>query len=192
MAKMTTFFLVVWAAGCILSATMQGSGGVLATDVAVAVGEADVVITVDSTSGYPPSAIVEPSISDDQRVIWIEGERIEYTAITTGPDTFTGCTRGTENGEDAGDHPIDAKVYSNVAWLVNAIGDYEIVQLSDTAGAWTAPTTPWEFVKSAGTFIILPLTFAGEDLAIITYIYSLLGAGYLLALGMSLAGSRRV
>ena len=192
MAKMTTFFILVWAVGIIYGATMQGSGGVVVTEVAAIVAEADVSVTVDSIAGFPPESTPGNVIPATQRVIWIDGEQIYYDALDTAPPRFTGLTRGSADGESASDHAIDAKVYSTVAWLMNSTGDYEIVNLADTAGSWSAVTTPWGVITNIGTFIVLPLTFAGTDLALLTYVYSALGAGYLLALGLSLAGGRRV
>ena len=62
--------------------------------------ESATTITVDSTAGFAASGKIQ-----------INSEVISYTGVTTGPDTFTGCTRA-QNGSTAAEHTDDDLVIS--------------------------------------------------------------------------------
>lgn len=165
---------------------MQGSGGIVATDLSAGITDAVLIIPVDSTEGFPPAAA-----SVEQRVIWIGNERIAYTAITTGPDTFTGATRGFGDS-DAAAHLINERVYTSQGSYVNRAMDYNIAVITDASGIWAAVAIPLATLKIFGLFFTVNFAFLGSDMAFLTYIWAAMGIGGLVSFGLALAGGRRV
>ena len=76
--------------------------------------------------------------------------------------------------------------------LINSSADYNIAAMTDTAGLQAFVAAPLAFFRLLGEFLFLPLDFLGTDLAILSYLWMIIGIGFIVALTISLAGSRRV
>jgi len=64
--------------------------------------------------------------------------------------------------------------------------------MSDSSGALAFVTIPFAFISLLISFFILPLGFLGTDLQILTYLWGVITVGIIVALGIQLAGGRRV
>jgi hypothetical protein len=73
------------------------------TNLSAGISNSATTIPVVSTVGFG-------DYGDEEKVIWIEGERITWAAKTTTPQQFTGCTRGTAGGTAAASHASNAIV----------------------------------------------------------------------------------
>ena len=183
MGKAFTFFAFVWLIVCIAGGVMQGSINIASTELTVAVDNDDDVFTVTSTEGFP-----EPGI------IVIGDERIAYSDTTA--TTFRGTlaqpvVRGAEE-TDAVAHAIDAGVRTVEGQMMNTTVTYNIAVIADATGLWGAVTIGLAFFRIVGSFLILPISFLGTDLAIIGIIWWCAVAGMIMSLGLQLAGARRV
>lgn len=179
MAKLISFFLFVFIGSAILSAVMEGGGGIAATALSAAIDDDDVTISVDSTDGF---------LAADWIVI--DDERILYTGKTS--TTFTGCTRGYD-GTEAESHAIDAMAYTMEASAINNAMGFNIAAEADSMGLWSAITIPFYFFTRTIPHIIrLNYSFLSGELAIIGWFFFAAGAGLIITLAISLAGGRRV
>lgn len=167
---------------------MQGSQGVSAAPLTVALdaNEDITTITVSDVSMFP-----DGDAPDEQRIIWIDDERIAYTDTNTVDDTFTGCDRGF-GGTEITTHAVDSMVYTSSGSYVNKAMDYNIASVADASGLWVAIAIPLATLRMFGLFFQLNFSFLGTDMAYLTYIWAALGIGALVSFGLALAGSRRV
>ena len=187
MAKMFTFFAFCFVCVGILGSTMQGGGGITATNLSTDVTDVATTIPVDSVTGFAGA-----SVAAEQRIIWIDEERILYTAVTTVPSPrFTGVTRGFGDS-DAAVHLSGRRVFTSGASYVNKTMDYNISTITDASGIWAAVSTTLALLRMFGLFFKLNFGFLGTDMAFLTYIWAALGAGALVSFGLALAGGRRV
>jgi hypothetical protein len=64
--------------------------------------------------------------------------------------------------------------------------------MSDSSGAFAFVSVPLAFFTLIGSIVFVPLDFLGTDLAILTYIWAIVGIGFLIALMIQTGGGRRV
>jgi len=153
----------------------------------VAVGEVD-SISVQTTSGFP-----------DHGLITIGDETIRYPAKTS--TTFVSTSfggfrtsplvRGSMNTEVAA-HSEGADVRTVESWVFNASVNYKIARLVDNAGALDYLAMPVKLLDLIFTFFVLPLSFLGTELAVLSYIWSIIAIGMIVGLILALVGGRRV
>ena len=183
------FMIWVWLIVCIAGNVVAGSNAVVATrllaDVPVgAVSE----ITVASTEGFPDSGII---IIGDERIGYPSKtattfEDTQIAGVTTNP-----ILRGMNDTDDVA-HATGAMVRTVEAGILNSSLDYKIARIADTAGVVGLLTLPVKLLDLVMTFMVLPVSFLGTDLAILTYIWAVVAAGMIFGIAMQLVGGRRV
>lgn len=183
MGKAIMFMLFMWIAVSIAGGVSQGSVQVAATSLTIAIDDDDTTITVTSTEGFP-----------DTGFIVIGDERIGYASVTD--TTFKGnlaqpVVRGASD-TTATDHAIGAVVRTVEGNMLNQSLGYKLAVISDASGLQAFVTMPWMFITLLSSFFVLPLGFLGTDLEILTYIWAALSIGIIVAMGIQLAGGRRV
>ena len=177
------FMAFVWLVVCLAGGVLQGSIVMTTTTLTADITAADTTITVASTRGFN-----EPGI------IVIGDERIAYSA--TGATTFVGnparpLVRGS-NDTEAVAHSEDDRVRTVESAMFNQSIGYSLAVLSDASGLMYFVAAPVAVFSLILSFFILPLSFLGTDLEILTYIWAIVGIGMLVSLVIALAGGRRV
>lgn len=179
MSKLITFFMFMFIGATILSAVMEGGGGIVDTTLTSSIDEDDVTLNVNSTTDF---------LEDDY--VLIGSEKIAYTGVTS--TTFTGCTRGYE-GTTATAHVLGSKVYTRDTSFINNALDFDIAATADDMGWWAVITIPFNFLtKTLPNIVGMNFSFLTGDLAIIGIMFFSAGIGLLVTLALSLAGGRRV
>lgn len=166
--------------GCgILIGIMAGGGGVSTTDLTASVSANQPYLPVITTTDfYTPDYIL------------IGQEKIFYTSINA--TAFLSCERG-YGDTTASVHPEGARVYTAVASAVNNALGFNIVAAQDELGWAAFLTIPFKFV-----FITIPhimkmsTNLLQGDLAIISWVFYIMAAGFVITLAWSLIGSRRI
>ena len=162
---------------------MQGSVQVATTYLTEDITADADTINVNSTAGF-----TEPG------VIVIGDERIAYSDLAA--TSFSGklaqpLIRGAED-TTASAHSENARVRTVEGAMLNTSMTYNIALIADASGIWGAVTIGLALLRLLGSFLILPISFLGTDLAIIGVIWYVMAAGMIISLGLALAGGRRV
>ena len=184
MGKAIMYMMWMWLIVSLGGGVMQGSTiSVATTALTVAIDDADTTITVTSTNGFP-----------DTGFITIIDERIAYASKT--PTTFRGnlaqpLVRGA-SGTEAVEHVVGEYVRTIESSMLNQSMGYKLAVLSDPSGLIAFLTIPFAFITLIASFLVLPLTFLGTDLEILTYLWGVLSIGIVVGLGISIIGGRRV
>jgi hypothetical protein len=76
--------------------------------------------------------------------------------------------------------------------MMNASAEYNVAVIADASGLWGAVTIGLALMRLLGNFMVLPMSFLGTDLQIISYVYLCVSLGALVTFGLALAGTRRV
>ena len=76
--------------------------------------------------------------------------------------------------------------------MMNQSLGYNLAVMSDASGLIAFVTIPFALIALLASFFTLPLSFLGTDLEILTYIWGILSIGIIAALGIALAGGRRM
>lgn len=183
MGKAFTFFAFVWLIVCIAGGVVQGNVNVASTMLTVAIDADDDTISVSSTEGF----------SEPGKIV-IGDERIAYSDITGndfGETLGSPLVRGTDDTE-ATNHAVGSGVRTVEGGMMNTAVTYNIAVIADATGLWGAVTIGLALLRMIGSFLILPISFLGTDLAIIGIIWWAMVAGMIISLGLALAGARRV
>lgn len=169
----------------ILVGVMAGGSGIVTTYLAENLTATDTTISVVSTEDF-----LETPVEEYQDFIQIESERIWYTGTTN--TTFTGCTRGYDDTE-ATSHDAGHKVYSRRAANINNTLGFDMVALQDQLGWATILAIPFMFfIRTIPEVIKMSTTLLTGDLAILSWFFYAMVAGFVVTLAMSIIGSRRV
>lgn len=178
------FMLFMWLMVSIGGGVMQGSTSIATTrlteDLTAAV---PAHIHVSSTEGFPDTGFVT-----------ILDERIGYASKA--PQLFQGnvaqpIVRGASD-TDAVAHLVGERVRTIESSMLNQSLGYKLAVLSDASGLMAFITIPINFILLLGSFLVLPLSFLGTDLEILTYIWGILSIGILISIGIALAGGRHI
>ena len=177
------FFM--WICVCIAGGVVAGNVQFVQTRLTAAVDADDNVLYVSSTAGLP-----------DTGVVVVENEHVAYSVKTD--TTLQGSAwgaspliRGAQRTE-AEAHGVGVAVTTIPGSLINSSADYDIAAMTDTAGIQAFVAAPLALFRLLGTFFFLPLGFLGTNLAFISYLWMVIGVGMIVAITLSLAGSRRV
>jgi len=146
--------------------------------------DADAVITVSSTEGFPDAGFID-----------ILDERIGYSSITTtefrGTPVIKPLIRGAQ-GTEAVAHVTGERARTIESAMLNQSVGYQLAVMSDSSGALAFVTIPFAFISLLVIFFILPLGFLRTDLQILAYLWGVLTVSIIVSLGIQLAGGRRV
>ena len=171
--------------GCaILSAVMEGGGGIVAVALETTVGADDLTLEVASTSGFL-----------DADYVIIGSEKILYTSISAGGGTeFTVHADGRGyDGTEAVAHVAGAMIYTAEASAINNALGFNIAATADTMGLWSTITIPFFFLtKTLPRIVMMNYSFLSGQLAIIGWFFFAAAAGLIITLALYLAGGRRV
>lgn len=179
MSKLITFFMFMFIGATILSAVMEGGGGVVSTPLTASIDNDDTTLSVTSTSNFL-----------DEDYVYIGDEKIYYTGTTT--NSFTGCTRGYD-GSNAVAHGAGSMVYTKGASTLNNALDFDVATTADSMGVWATITIPYYFLtKSLPNIIAMNFSFLTGDMAIIGLLFFAMGTGLIITIAISLAGGRRI
>lgn len=183
MGKAITAMIFVWIMVSIAGGVVMGSVSVATTTLTATLAVDGDTITVASTDGFADTGFIS-----------IEDEQIGYSNKTA--DTFEGSVfnpviRGA-NGTTAVAHSIGAMVRTLESSMLNQSLNYKMAIISDASGWMAFLTIPVAVLSLIGSFLILPISFLGTDLQILTYIWGALSIGILVSLGIAVAGGRRV
>jgi hypothetical protein len=180
---MAMFFGWIWLATMLAGGFMTGSTPTVSTLLTANLTTAGTTVTVKSTTGFPATGVVV-----------IGGEKIRYASKTA--TTFKGnAAQALERGyagTDAVSHGIGSGVRSQEGALINNVLDIKLANIADSAGIMKFFAGVDAVFTMLATFFTAPLTFLGTDLAIITYLWGICAAGFILFLILTVTGGRRV
>lgn len=183
MGKGVMFMFFVWFAIAIAGNIFLMGNTFAATTLTADIDEDDDSIPVVSTTGFPDAGMIQ-----------IGDEQIAYsdTTATSFDDTLTSpMIRGASDTE-AVSHEALATVRTVENAMLNGSVAYNVAQIADATGAWAALTIPLAVLRLLGNFLFAPLGWMGTDLAILTYLWAIIGIGMIVSIGIALAGGRRV
>lgn len=166
--------------GCtILSAVMEGGGGIVAAELQTGIDEDDTTIVLPTTVDFM-----------DADYVIIGDEKISYTGTTA--TQLTGCHRGYESTEAVA-HDAGSNVYTPEANLIdNALG-FNIATATDGMGAWAVVTIPYKFLtRTLPNVVVMNYSFLTGYLGIIGWFIIAIGAPLVIVIAISLAGGRRI
>jgi len=183
MGKAIAFMIFVWMIVSIAGGVAEGSVTTSTTALTADISDVAVIIPVVSTENFPDTGFVT-----------ILDENIGYASKTA--TTFQGnlaqpLIRGAQDTEAIA-HVEDELVRSPESSMLNQSIGYKLAVLSDSSGMLAFVTIPFAFLSLLATFLILPLSFLGTDLQILTYIWGALSIAIIVAIGIALAGGRRM
>lgn len=185
MGKAITFLIFIWIMVSIAGGVMSGSVIAASTELTADITAVEVdSIPVASTEGFP-----------DSGYIIIEGERIGYPhkTATAFEDTFLqDMNRGVSGGLAAAAHASGAIVRTAEGGMLNDSLQYQVATFTDSSGTLGLISIPIKFLQLVGSFAVLPLTFLGTDLQILSFIWMAVVLGIITAIGISVAGGRRI
>ena len=178
------FMITVWIGVSIAGGVMEGTSRLANTPLTSALSDTEVnTINVVSTEGYANSGFI--TIGD---------ERISYpgkTATTFKSSFLHSLGRG-YGGTEAVAHSAGAIVRTVESGMLNQSLQYQIATITDSAGIVGFVTLPFRLLALLISFLTLPASFFGTDLAIIGYIWAVLSLGILVSFGLAIVGGRRV
>ena len=165
-------FAVCFVLLSMLSAVMDGSTAMVATDLTAGVDDAMIVLPVTTTTGFQSAG----------GVLMVGNEKISYTGVTA--MTFTGCARGIE-GTDAEAHATGALVYNEDLGVINYALGFNFVRVANNAG-WTALfDIPWKFVTvTAPKLLLWDFSFFTGELVLVRYVLMTLSIGFYIAFAL--------
>ena len=179
MNKLIVFFLVMLIGCGILVGIMAGGGGIVTTDLSANVSADAEILPVLSTDDF---------LSEDYVIIG--EEKIFYTGTTA--VSFTGCTRGYD-GTTAAAHLEGNRVYTARSSTINYALGFNIVAVQDSLGWAAVLAIPLMFfLRTLPHIFRMTTDLLTGDLAIISWFFYAMAAGFIITLAMALVGSRRV
>lgn len=179
MSKLITFFLFVFLGAAILSAVMEGGGGVLAAELETTIDADDTTLELDNTTDFLTADYV---ILGD--------EKISYTGKTD--TTLTGLTRGYD-GTEATAHAAGTMVYSADASVVSSALGFSIASTTDNMGIWSVVTIPFYFLtRTLPHIVMMNYSFLSGNLAILGWFFFAAGTGLVITIALAVVGGRRV
>ncbi len=189
MGKAIMFLVFLWVAVVLAGNVAMGSAAMVSTRLSAAVtATEDDTLTVRSTTGFPETGIIR---IDDEKIGYARKttttfEQTDVLGVTTAP-----MIRGL-SGTTAAAHSSGAIVRTVEGGVLNAALDYKIAVISDASGLMGFVTIPFHLLTALVTFFTIPIGFFGTDLAILSYLWAIVALGLAVAIGISLAGGRRV
>lgn len=123
--------MLLFLVGSILSAIMEGGGGMVTTRLTASANPTDVTLSVSNTQGFLKSDYVT-----------IGNEKIRYTNKTD--TSLTGCTRGYDE-TTAASHSRGSKVYSPDSSVLNSALGFNIASTGSSVGAIGIPVLFMQF-----------------------------------------------
>lgn len=179
MNKLIVFFLFMLVGCGILIGIMGGGGGVTNTVLSADLSANATVVNVTSTKDF---------LSEDY--VFIENEKVFYTGKTD--TSFTGATRGYAN-TTATSHDSGTRVNTATASAINYALGFNIVAVQDTWGWASILAIPiMFFIRTIPMVIRMSTNLLTGDLAIISWVFYIMAAGFIVTLAMTIIGSRRV
>ena len=186
--KAFSFFAFVWLFVVIAGGVMMGDVPPASTVLTVAIDADDTTISVASTEGFPEPGII---VIGDERIVYSDIDGNDFTQTLAVGDVVNPLIRGAEDTE-ATSHAVGSGVRTPEGAMMNTTVTYNIAVIADATGIWAALTIGLAILRMIGSFLILPISFLGTDLAIIGVIWWAMVAGMIISLGLALAGARRV
>ena len=179
MNKLVTFFLVMFIGCSILSAIVEGGGGMLAVKLTDPIDADDVSCNVTTTANF---------LSQDYVII--DDETILYSGKTA--TSFTGLTRGSQ-GTTPAVHADNATLYSMEASALNHALNFNVAAMTDSMGALAFIAIPISFfTKTIPHLIAWNWSFLTGDMMILGLFFFATGAAFIITLALSVLGARRV
>jgi len=178
MNKLIVFFLFM-SVGCgLLVGIVAGGGGVTTTYLASNVSSNGTSLNVTSTSGF---------LGEDDVIIGLE--KIHYANINS--TAFLNCTRG-YGGTPATVHLTGVKVYTERASAINNALGFNIGAMQDSLGWAAIIAIPFRFFVTTIPHVIkMSTTLLVGDLAIISWFFYAMAAGFVITLAMALISGIR-
>lgn len=158
---------------------MAGGGGIVTTDLAVAVNSSDTALIVLNTTDF---------LSADYVII--DDEKISYTS--TNETAFLGCGRGYLDTTPAA-HEAGARVYTEFSSTINYAVGFNLAAVQDNLGWASIVAIPiMFFIRTVPHIIKMSTNLLVGDLAIISWFFYAMAAGFVVTLALTIIGSRRV
>ena len=183
MGKGFMFFLFVWLVVTIAGSVMVGSVSIASTILTESIETDTTTIPVGNTINFPAPGTI---IIDDERISYPKISGTSFIETVGQP-----VLRGAENTE-AASHTSGAVVRQVEGGMMNTAVAYNIAVIADASGLWAALNIGLALMRILGSFLILPTSFLGTDLAILGIIWWVCAAGMIFSVGLALAGGRRV
>ena len=178
----------MWLMVCMAGSVVQGSNQTASTVLTAAIDDDDTTVSVTSTTGFPGTGVI---VIGDEKIAYSSKTATTFTQSIFGGGVTAPIVRGAESTE-ATAHLAGATVRTVEGGMMNTAATYNVAVMADASGLWAAVTWTLALLRLLGSFMILPISFMGTDLAIIGVLWWCFMAGMLISLGISLAGSRRV
>ena len=121
MNKLVVAFMLFFLVNVLLSAVMEGGGGIATTRLTANLTDVATTVNVANTSGFLRSGYVT-----------VDSEDIRYTSITA--TTLTGCSRA-YNGTGAVAHNVGTRVYSPESSVINSALGFNVASTGATVGS---------------------------------------------------------
>ena len=166
--------------GCgILIGIIAGGGGVATTDLTA---------TVSSNQTYLPVKTTTDFLDEDYVVVG--QEKIFYTSKNS--TAFLSCTRGYGN-TTVSEHLAGARVYTATASAVNNALGFNMVAVQDEWGWAAIIAVPFMFfTRTVPQIIRMSTNLLTGDLAIISWVFYVMAAGFVITLALAIISARRV
>ena len=179
MNKLVTFFLFMLVGCGFLVGIMGGGGGVVNTYLTT---------NVTANMTYLPVASTTDFLQEDY--VMIEAEKVFYE--DTNSTAFLNCTRGYENTTAAW-HGTGTRVNTAVASAINYALGFNIIAVQDELGWAAIIAIPiMFFARTIPHIFHMSTNLLTGNLAIISWMFYIMAAGFIVTLALSLIGSRRV
>ena len=175
----------IWIVISIAGGVSSGQSVMASTTLSAGISATEVdSIPVASTIGFP-----------DSGYIVIKGEKIGYphkTAIAFEDTFLNDIKRGVSGGSSAAAYAAGAIVRTTEGGMLNDSLQYQVATFTDASGVLGMISIPIKFLRLIASFAVLPLTFLGTDLQILSFIWFAIVLGIISAIAISVAGGRRI
>lgn len=196
MTKMMAFFLTMVIVAGLLGGIMQGGNGIVATNLNGALTDSATVVVVESTNGFLSSCDLDGSgtVTDKDEFLVVENERIWYKEKTTTQfgTIANPAVRGVFDTA-AVVHSDNRRIGTQETSVIDDALGFRIAQQADAFGILAMFTVPLSFIFfTVPRMVQLNLSFLGTELAIISYFFFAASGAFIVTLGLTILGSRRI
>jgi hypothetical protein len=177
-------WLLVTLAGSVVQGSNQAASTILTSNVSATA----TTINVRSTTGFPEPGII---VIGSERIAYSDTTGTAFQGLLAQP-LVRGADSTTAVAHSTGTASKPTVVRTVEGAMVNTTVSYNMAVVADASGVWAAPVWALALMRMLVSFLVLPISFLGSDMAILGYIWLAASAGLLISFGLALAGSRRV
>jgi len=183
MGKLFMFIATCWVIVGLAGGVVEGNISYATTVLTENIDKDDTSLPVRSTNGFAEDGIV---VIGTERIAYSDTSATSFDGSITQP-----MVRGAQN-TTAQAHLTGDRVRTLESGMMNQSAQYNITVIQDTSGPQAFVTIPLAGLRLIGSYLKPPMQFLGTDLQILVYFWWALLAGTVIAIGLYLAGSRRI